>query len=56
MFLDVPQLSAGWRTAGNGYEYKITSEKKSWEGSRAECQSEGGELAAVGMRDINIRR
>ncbi|XP_076821057.1 C-type mannose receptor 2-like [Clavelina lepadiformis] len=40
--------------AGNGYRYILTS-KGTWDDTRNECVKEGGDLAAVGMKDFSLR-
>ncbi|CAK8671650.1 unnamed protein product [Clavelina lepadiformis] len=40
--------------AGNGYRYMLTS-KGTWTNTRTECINEGGDLAAVGMKDFSLR-
>ncbi|XP_076821050.1 C-type mannose receptor 2-like [Clavelina lepadiformis] len=40
--------------AGNGYRYMLTS-KGTWDNTRNECVKEGGDLAAVGMKDFSLR-
>ncbi|CAK8695841.1 unnamed protein product [Clavelina lepadiformis] len=44
-----------WYSPLNGYQYKVLSSTQSWEESRRLCQGLGGDLAAVGMRDLTIR-
>ncbi|CAK8671620.1 unnamed protein product [Clavelina lepadiformis] len=40
--------------AGNGYRYMLTS-KGTWDNTRNECIHQGGDLAAVGMKDFSLR-
>ncbi|CAK8695844.1 unnamed protein product [Clavelina lepadiformis] len=44
-----------WYSPLNGYQYKVLSSTQSWEESRRLCQGLGGDLAAVGMRNLTMR-
>ena len=54
MFVDVSFPEVGWFTAWNGY--RVTNSNGSWWDARRECQNYGGDLAASGMRNMNLRR
>ena len=56
MFVDIAFPEVGWFTAWNGYKYRVTDSSSSWWDARRECQSYGGDLAAPGMRNMNLRR
>ncbi|XP_076824194.1 CD209 antigen-like protein C [Clavelina lepadiformis] len=47
---------SGWYTPFNGYQYRLTETEQNWQESRRLCQAMGGDLAAVGMRNVVIRR
>ncbi|XP_076824182.1 CD209 antigen-like protein 2 isoform X1 [Clavelina lepadiformis] len=46
---------SGWYTPSNGYQYRLTETEQNWQESRRLCQAMGGDLAAVGMRNVAIR-
>ncbi|XP_076808329.1 CD209 antigen-like protein A isoform X2 [Clavelina lepadiformis] len=46
----------GWFASSNGYQYKMTISAQSWQESRMLCSKMGGDLAAVGMRNLASRR
>ena len=56
MFVDVAFPEVGWFTAWNGYKYRVSNSSSSWWDARRECQSYEGDLAAPGMRNMNLRR
>ena len=56
LFVDVAFFEIGWFTAWNGFKYGVTSSYGSWWSVRRECQNYGGDLAAPGMRNMNLRR
>ncbi|XP_076824190.1 CD209 antigen-like protein C [Clavelina lepadiformis] len=47
---------SGWYTPSNGYQYRLTETQQNWQESRRLCQAMGGDLAAVGMRNVAIER
>jgi len=49
------ELDNGWITPFNGYQYKISTEKLSWDTGRHVCQGWEGDLIAHGFRDHAAR-
>ena len=48
-------VDPGWNDGDYGYQYQVTSERLNWEDSRKECQRLGGDLAHIGIRNLNER-
>ena len=49
----------GWYNPENNgkcFQYQRSSTEQNWQASRKVCQSIGGDLAHVGIRDLNVRR
>ncbi|XP_076824795.1 myeloperoxidase-like [Clavelina lepadiformis] len=44
-------VKQGWFAAGNGFQYKLTSRKFTYQQAKAECIGWGGHLAQYGIRD-----
>ncbi|XP_076811403.1 CD209 antigen-like protein C [Clavelina lepadiformis] len=44
-----------WFTASNGYQYRLTPSRQSWQESRRVCQSMGADLIVVGAKDMDKR-
>ena len=59
-FLDLyhgyKNLSDGWVTLFNGYQYKPTSGKLTWNQSRKFCQNWGSDLAVYGIQNMKARQ
>ncbi|CAK8695592.1 unnamed protein product [Clavelina lepadiformis] len=55
-FIDGPRPEKGWFAPSNGYQYRLTNTTQGWSRGRKKCQKLGGDLAAVGMRDLTTRR
>ncbi|XP_076817837.1 C-type mannose receptor 2-like isoform X1 [Clavelina lepadiformis] len=53
--LQINHAAASWQLTDNGFEYRQTSEKHSWQDARSECIEMGGDLAVHGMKDLAMR-
>ena len=49
-------LEQGWYITSDGYIYKLTTGRQSWEKSRQLCQEWGGDLAVHGVKALKSRR
>ena len=48
-------MEDGWIAPFNGYQYKASPNRQTWNESRSLCQQWGGDLAQYGARDVGTR-
>jgi len=49
------EIDDGWIAPFNGYQYKLTASRHSWQEKQGTCQSWGGDLIVHGFQDPTAR-
>ena len=52
---DVGPAEAGWYATGNCFQYQVITTAQSWDASRRIRREKGGDLAAIGIRNVAMR-